>query len=112
MLVPALTGYIKRAREEKDYQTAATVQAAAQAEVTELYGRFTGSKFTSGTLKPSTATYGAQVLVLAGVDQTAVTSFSFDYNNMGLITGGEVVINGSTYTLTNATTTPEWVASK
>ena len=29
MLVPALTGYIDRARQEKDYQTAATVLTAA-----------------------------------------------------------------------------------
>ena len=36
MLVPALTGYIRRARQEKDYQTAASVLTAAQAAAIRL----------------------------------------------------------------------------
>ncbi len=39
MLVPALTGYIKRANREKDMQMAASYRTAAQAVLTELYGR-------------------------------------------------------------------------
>lgn len=38
MLVPALTGYIDRARKEKDFQTAASVLTAVQALATEDYG--------------------------------------------------------------------------
>lgn len=38
MLVPALTGYIRRARKEKNYQAAAEVLTAAQAIITEDYG--------------------------------------------------------------------------
>jgi len=39
MLVPALTGYIKRARSEKDLQFAATLRVAAQSLLTEMYGK-------------------------------------------------------------------------
>ncbi|MCR5616596.1 MAG: type II secretion system GspH family protein [Saccharofermentans sp.] len=45
MLVPALTGYIKRAREEKEYQAASTVYAAVQALSTEWYGTGSNDKF-------------------------------------------------------------------
>ena len=37
MLVPALTGYIKKARQEKEYQAASTVYTAAQAMSTEAF---------------------------------------------------------------------------
>ena len=39
MLVPALVGYIDRAKKEKEFQAASTVYAAAQALATEDYGR-------------------------------------------------------------------------
>ena len=39
ILIPALTGYIKRARTEKDMQMAATLREASQAALTEMYGR-------------------------------------------------------------------------
>ena len=39
MLVPALTGYITRARQEKNYQAASTVYTAAQSLATEAYGK-------------------------------------------------------------------------
>ena len=39
MLVPALVGYIDRAKKEKEYQAASTVYAAAQALATETYGK-------------------------------------------------------------------------
>ena len=38
MLVPALTGYIRRARQEKEFQAASTVLTAVQVEVTSAYG--------------------------------------------------------------------------
>ncbi|MBR5386323.1 MAG: type II secretion system protein [Clostridiales bacterium] len=111
MLVPALTGYIKRAREEKEYQTASTVYSAAQAEVTEYYGRSTGT-FAAGTITQSTPTgYGDKVLDLAGVDTSAVTAFSFSYGANGIITGGSVTINGSVYTLTITSGVPSWTAA-
>ena len=37
MLVPALTGYMKKARQEKEYQAASTIYTAVQAMSTEAY---------------------------------------------------------------------------
>ncbi len=54
MLVPALTGYIKRAREEKEYQAASTVYAAVQALSTEWYGTGSDAKFTVAEVKKLT----------------------------------------------------------
>ena len=39
MLVPALVGYIDRAKKEKEFQAASTIYAAAQALATEAYGK-------------------------------------------------------------------------
>lgn len=39
MLVPALVGYIDRAKKEKEFQAASTVYTAAQALATEAYGQ-------------------------------------------------------------------------
>ena len=39
MLVPALIGYIEKAREEKEYQAASTIYTAVQALATEEYGK-------------------------------------------------------------------------
>lgn len=39
MLVPALVGYIDRAKKEKEYQAASTVYAGVQALATEAYGK-------------------------------------------------------------------------
>ncbi len=111
MLVPALTGYIKRAREEKEYQTASTVYAAAQAEVTEYYGRSTGT-FVAGTITQAAPTgYGDKVLGLAGVNTNAVTAFTFNYDANAIITGGSVTISGSKYTLTITNGVPAWTAA-
>ena len=41
MLVPALVGYIDRAKKEKEYQAASTVYAGVQALLTEAYGKST-----------------------------------------------------------------------
>ena len=111
MLVPALTGYIKKAREEKEYQTASTIYTAAQAEVTELYGNTTGT-FTAGNIaKTDTNGYGDKVLDLAGVDTNAVSAFTFAYDANARITGGSVTINGSVYTLTITNGVPSWSAA-
>lgn len=39
MLVPALVGYIDRAKKEKEFQAASTVYTASQALATEAYGQ-------------------------------------------------------------------------
>ena len=113
MLVPALVGYVDKAKAEKEYQTAATVYGAAQATITEMYGRdaiSTGTgTISKGTTEGSVA-YGAQVLTLAGVDSSAVSTFNFSYTNY-IITGGSVGINGHTYTLTINNGVPSWSAA-
>ena len=115
MLVPALTGYIRRAREEKEYQTASTVYTAAQAVITDIYGRGTTADQT-GTLSNTTATWGDEVYDLAGVDKGAVTAFNFTYDTTGdnafiIKTGGTVTINGSVYTITITDGVPSWSAA-
>lgn len=113
MLVPALTGYIKRAREEKEYQTASTMYSAAQAVITDMYGR---NKINgAGSLTNETADYGDDVYDLAGVNSNIVTAYTFNYDANYIITGGSVTVtqNGkvSTYTLTITNGQPEWKAT-
>ena len=110
MLVPALIGYIDRAKKEKDYQTASTIYAAAQAAITEAYAQGDIDK-TAGTIDQSNTT----VLDLAGVSSTKVTAFSFTYGDDLIITNGSVtIVNGNangtsvTYVLsTNGTWGPQ-----
>ena len=117
MLVPALTGYIRRAREEKEYQTAATIYTAAQAMVTDIYGRGTASDKTGTITQAAPVGFGDQVLALAGVDPAAVDSFQFTYeedetkDNAFIIDGGFVVIDGSVYTLTIDGGSTSWSAA-
>ena len=115
MLVPALTGYIQKAKEEKEFQTAATVYTAAQAVITEKYGKnadmSSGQIAASDTKATTLGDYEKEVITLAGVDTKAVTAYGFTYDtNTYIITGGYVTISGSTYVLTIDTTTgaPSW----
>jgi len=64
MLVPALVGYIDRAKKEKEYQAASTVYAAVQALATETYGK--GGTLATADAK-STFTL-KQVKELTGID--------------------------------------------
>ena len=123
MLVPALIGYIDRARAEKEYQTAATVYGAAQAVITEKYAKddWKDDEEEGGTLG-----YGATlksmgsvdaVLALAGVG-SAVSGYQFMFDpDTHIITGdGEstyVVVGEATYYLTiDDAGVPSWTAEK
>ena len=64
MLVPALVGYIDRAKKEKEYQAASTVYAAAQALATETYGK--GGEL--GTASAKSTFNLKEVKALTGVD--------------------------------------------
>lgn len=103
MLVPALIGYVDRAKKEKDYQTASTVYAAAQAAVTEQYAKGTIATKAAGTIEANPTAAGDTVLELAGVTKDKVTAYSFTYGADLIITNGEVTINNggteSTYTM-------------
>ena len=104
MLVPALTGYIQRARQEKDYQFAATVLTAAQAAATYQYaqGQDNVSIYSSTSAGNSTT-------VASLVGNTTGWDCSFTNSN-GVITGGNVVIGSYTYNWNSSTAT--WSASK
>ena len=118
MLVPALIGYIDRARAEKEYQTAATVYGAAQAVITELYAK---DEFTDGQTSVTTGqklkSMGDKdaVITLAGVPSTVKYSFTFDANTH-IINGGDdcwVQIGDYKYTLAISTDgVPSWSAAK
>ena len=113
MLVPALVGYVDKAKAEKEYQTAATVYGAAQATITEMYGRNVLTKSKPGSkITQATSKYGSQVITLAGVDKNAVKSFTFTYGSDFIITGGDVYINGQQYHLTIDNGVPSWTAPK
>ena len=111
MLVPALTGYIKRARQEKDYQMAASVLTAAQAAATYQYSE--GNPAKGKTLEITADTdsgNSTKVSDLIGDASGKVSEVKFNANDKGIITGGSVKINGYTYTWnpTNA----KWTASE
>ena len=116
MLVPALVGYIDRARAEKEYQTAATVYGAAQAVITELYAKDklpASGKITNPTKLDSMDADDA-VIALAGVPDNIKYSFSFD-KETHIIDGGDdcwVQIGDYKYTLTIEDGVPSWSAAK
>ena len=109
MLVPALTGYIKRARQEKDYQMAATVLTAAQSAATWQYS-ILSKNGTMPTITGSTsAGNGTNVMSLIGDASGKVENIEFNANANGIITDGSVDINGYTYEWD--ATTAQWTAS-
>ncbi len=119
MLVPALVGYIDRARAEKEYQTAATVYGAAQAVITEKYAKneFTTDETSSIKTNAKLKSMGDvdAVIALAGVDSKAVTAYEFNFNTTThVITGGSVTISGYKYSLTidENNGAPSWSAAK
>ncbi len=91
MLVPALIGYVERARREKDYQAASTVYTAAQAAITEAYASYDLDKGTAGDWTKTSDTNGV-VYDLAGVDSSRVTDFTFHYNANLVIEYGSVTV--------------------
>ena len=98
MLVPALTGYVKRAREEKDYQAAATVLTAVQSLATEQYAK-------SDTVKTSQIT-ATKVASLAGVKVATLTNITV---TDGIVQGFKVSFDGThTYVYSGPDGDPMW----
>ncbi len=118
MLVPALVGYIDRAKAEKEYQTAATVYGAAQAVITELYAKDdlpTAGMITTGQKLDSMPDADDAVIALAGVPDSIKYSFTFDADTH-IIDGGDdcwVQIGDYKYTLDISDDgVPSWSAAK
>ena len=108
MLVPVLTGYIKRARQEKDYQMAATVLTAAQSAATWQYSKASASTASFTITGSTSAGNGTTVMSLIGDASGKVDQINFSANGDGIITGGSVRVNGYTYTWNAQTAT--WTA--
>ena len=109
MLVPALTGYIKRARQEKDYQMAATVLTAAQSAATYQYSILSKNGTMPTITGTTSAGNGTDVMALIGDASGLVKNISFNCDSNGVITDGKVDINGYTYEWDASTAT--WTAS-
>ena len=107
MLVPALVGYIDRAKKEKEYQTASTVYAAAQAVITEKYAT---DDLTDKDIIKDEFTVGNpavdEVIDLAGVDPNAVKDYKFAFGDNHVIgsSGVTAVSAPSGYTAPAAAT--------
>ena len=102
MLVPALTGYIDRAKKEKNYQAASTVLTAVQSLVTEQY--------VSGTT--SYTINNADVVSLAGINCT-LTSTTITTDANGIVQGFTVEFAGDSdygYKYNGPTANPMWEA--
>lgn len=106
MLVPALTGYIRRARQEKDYQMAATVLTAAQSAATYQYTLAEDDRDATIT-KGTSAGNGETVATLVGNDGF---SCEFEVDDNYVITGGTVTIGDYVYTWAAGTAT--WTAAE
>ena len=78
MLIPALTGYIREARREKDYQAAATVLTAVQSLATKGYAEDDCSRYVTES----------NIEDLAGVEIASFSNFQCDTN--GIVTGFQV----------------------
>ena len=103
MLVPALTGYIRRAKQEKDYQTASVVYAAAQAVITEQYGlgtlNTTDSKIELDEYKHKFKNGSTDVEVDAVIDLAGVKLVTSGGTEAG-VTGYEFTYDATTYVIT------------
>ena len=77
LLIPALTGYIDKANNQKVIATTRQVVMAAQTEVSEAYAKADGGKLAAGDLSESTTPKLSEVVKLAEVatvsDAGAVT---------------------------------------
>lgn len=98
MLVPALTGYIRKARAEKDYQAASQALVAAQSLVTEYYGTNTSAS-TAGAVAAVTMDDVNELLGGEILEDEPTVTVSDDYQ----ILTAEFAINGSVYTYDFAT---------
>lgn len=114
MLVPALTGYIRKAREEKEFQAASSVYTAAQAMATDAYGhpKTTGT----GTSATTTIPYDEYITIAKLQNLTGLTISAAKYDistattgaGVATVTNFSVSFDGTHWY--NYSTTGGWVA--
>lgn len=73
LLIPALTGYIDKANNQKVIATTRQVVMAAQTEVSEAYAKAEGGKLTAGNLDEKSTPKLSTVLKLAEVSTDGTT---------------------------------------
>lgn len=114
ILVPALTGYIDRAREQSITQEAATILTAAQACASEDYGLTVG-KYTGKSGSGSITTeklFGNEkstIAFLTGIDGSY--DITFTTSDRGIITAFTVTDNTKKKTATWASSDGSWTVS-
>ena len=105
LLIPALTGYIDKANNQKVIATTRQVVMAAQTEVSEAYAKADGGKLTADTLSNTNkgtapAPEFDKICALAEVSEkkNGVTAITIEYNAEGHVTEVKVTQSGKTCT--------------
>lgn len=112
LLIPALTGYIDKANNQKVIATTRQVVMAAQTEVSEAYAKASNGKLTETTLdkdNPGSAPAPEfdKICNLAevSVGKNSVTAITIKYSAEGHVTEVKVAQSGKTCTYTESTGT-------
>lgn len=126
LLVPALTGYIDKANDEKITATTRQIVMAAQTTVSEAYGKAGGAKLTAGTnvdikstdavgdIKPCDIAVLAEVATKndsGAYELKNITSATVSWNDAGHVTSVVVVQSGRQCTYDESTGTYTVVAA-
>ena len=104
LLIPALTGYIDRANNQKVIATTRQVVMAAQTCTSEAYGKSSTGTLTTGALSESTTPKLSEVLKLAEVStdgttyKNGVTAVAVNISDKGVVTSVTVTQSGKTCT--------------
>ena len=116
ILIPALTGYIDRAKEQNITQQAATILTAAQACASEDYGLTVG-KYTAHSGKSGaidTVIFGNEkstIAFLTSLDGSSYTINEVSTNDRGVIISFQVTDNTKSKTATWASSDGSWTVS-
>lgn len=112
LLVPALTGYIDKANNQKVIATTRQVVMAAQTEVSEAYAKASDGKLTGATLDkdnkgsaPAPEFDKICALAEVSVNKNSVTAITITYSAEGHVTEVKVTQSGKTCTYTESTGT-------
>lgn len=111
LLVPALTGYIDRANNEKVIATTRQVVMAAQTCTSEAYGQSSTGTLTTGALSESSTPKLSDVVKLAEIStdgttyKNGVTKVAVNISEKGVVTSVTVTQSGRTCTYTEASGT-------